>query len=76
MGLAHRLAPGQGLPKRPEDAVTAINQAIREYRTEAETEYFRFKWFKAGTMHIWFKGEDLLKEFNRIGAAGHADLPG
>ena len=67
---------GKGLPKRPHDALTAIKDAMQKGYSEAETNYFRFKWFKVGTLHIWFKREDLLKEFNRIGSDARSNLPG
>ena len=38
--------------------------------TECETDYFRVRWFLKGTVHIWFKREDLLAELNRIGSGG------
>jgi len=62
---------GQGAPKPPHDAITAIQTAMRESRREAETDYFRFRWFKSGTLHVWFKRDDLRREFNRI-AGGNA----
>jgi len=36
-----------------------------------ETEYFRFKCFKNGNLHIEFKRDDLLQQFNQIAADGH-----
>lgn len=37
-----------------------------------ETEYFRFKGFRNGNLHLWFKRLNLLAEFNRI--AGKSTL--
>lgn len=36
-----------------------------------ETEYFKFKAFKNGNLHLEFKRDDLLQEFNRVAADGH-----
>jgi len=66
---------GKGLPKRPGNATTAIKDAMQKKEQEAETEYFRMKWFKVGTMHVWFKRPDLVKDFNQIGAAGSVEIP-
>lgn len=62
---------GKGSPKPPHDAMTVLLAAMRESKQEAETDYFRFRWFAAGTLHIWFKRDDLRREFNRL-AGGNA----
>lgn len=41
-----------------------------------ETDYFRFRCFKNGNLHIEFKREDLLAELNRIGSGGLQHLKG
>jgi hypothetical protein len=68
------LLDGKGAPKYPGDLVTKINSAIQENEHTAETDYFKVKWFKKGTMHFEFKRDDLLAEFNRV--AGGARLKG
>ncbi len=61
------LLDGTGVSKYPDDAVTKIKEATREEKWECETDYFHFKWFKNGNMHIYFKRIDLVRELNRIG---------
>lgn len=36
-----------------------------------ETEYFKFKSYKNGNLHIEFKRDDLLSLFNRVACDGH-----
>jgi hypothetical protein len=65
------LLDGKGPIKDAGSLVTAIKQTIRDKRgNECETPYFKARWFKRGTLHIWFKRVDLLAELNRIGAGG------
>ena len=65
------LLDGKGPIKHPGNLVAVIMETMRDTReNECETPYFRVRWFKKGTMHIWFKREDLLNELNRIGAGG------
>lgn len=71
----HMLA-GKGFPQHPDDAATVIASSMQARSTQAETEYFRFKWFKIGTLHIEFKRADLLQEFNRIAAGGRPEMGG
>lgn len=33
---------------------------------EAESEYFRARWFKNGNLHLWFLRSDLLQKANRM----------
>lgn len=69
---------GKGQPKPPNDLVTAIQADMQAHKRirhhEVETEYFRARWFKVGTIHIWFLRKDLLKEFNRIAGEGQNQL--
>ena len=37
---------------------------------EGETEYFKFKLYNNGNIHITFKRMDLVKEFNRVAGGG------
>ena len=59
------LLNGKGAAKYPGNALTIIRQAIQDKKWQCETEYFNFKWYKKGTLHIQFKRLDLLKEFNK-----------
>lgn len=65
------LLDGKGPVKPPDDLVTAMKGVMRDSQaTECETDYFKVRWFLKGTLHIWFKREDLLAELNRIGSGG------
>lgn len=67
------LFDGKPLPKYPCEMTNlspAISKSGHGGPNEFETEYFRFQWFKVGTMHIYFKRLDLLEEFNRVAATG------
>ena len=68
------LLDGKGGIKYPHDLVTTIKTAIREKRWEAETEYFRCKWYKKRSLHITFKRLDLVQELNKI-AGGNRIKP-
>ena len=64
------LLDGAGIPdgyKSP--LVDAIN-AIGEYNTLGETNYFRFRCFKNGNLHLWFKRSDLVAKLNLIAGSG------
>jgi len=37
---------------------------------EGESQYFRFRFFANGNLHLWFKRADLLLRFNQIAGAG------
>lgn len=63
-GVFHLLA-GQGIPKdRRGPLIEAINSCKGG---QGETEFFRFKCFKKGTLHLEFKRLDLVKELNYLG---------
>ena len=64
------LLDGNGIVEYPGDFLTAIKNAISHKEWQCETEYFRAKWFKKGTLHIEFKRLDLINELNRIGGSG------
>lgn len=59
------LIDGKAAPKYPEDIVTVINNACRQRQWDAETPYFKMKWFKKGTLHIEFKRLDLVAAINK-----------
>ena len=60
------LLDGKGVAKYPEDAVTKINEAIGDKQWECETEYFAFRWYKKGSIHIRFKRLDLVRRLNKL----------
>jgi len=49
--------------------VDAISQL--EIGKIGETDYFKFKFFGNGNLHLWFKRPDLVKEINRIAGGGN-----
>jgi len=67
------LLDGKGVVKYPGDFLTQIKDAIRRKEWSCETEYFRARWYKKGTMHIELKRQDLINELNKI--AGSGQLP-
>ncbi|MEI7636078.1 MAG: DUF4942 domain-containing protein [Syntrophus sp. (in: bacteria)] len=72
---AFHLMDGKGPIKWPGDIITALTEACRNNQWETETDYFHLKWFKAGTLHIEFKRQDLLAKLNSI-AGGNRLKPG
>jgi len=70
----HRL-DGKSAPKYPDGLVTTVNQAMRERKTEIETQYFRCRWYRNGNLHMEFKRIDLLKQLNQYGG-DHEHVPG
>jgi hypothetical protein len=44
--------------------------ALAENPGEGMTEYFKYRGYHKGTLHIWFRREDLVQRFNRIGGGG------
>ena len=59
------LLDGKGTVSYPGDLVTIIRDNIKSMK--AETDYFKLKWYKKGTLHIEFKRLDLLERLNAIG---------
>jgi hypothetical protein len=65
---AFHLLDGKGLPKYPGDFLTAIREAMRNSRRSGfagESEYFRFKVYGNGNVHLELKRMDLVDEINR-----------
>jgi len=60
------LLDGRGVAKYPEDAVTKINEAIGDKKWDCETEYFAFRWYKKGSLHIRLKRLDLVRCLNKL----------
>ena len=46
--------------------------ASEDFDGDGETPHFKFRVFKNGNMHLWFKRKDLLARFNAL--AGGARL--
>ena len=63
--------------KRLEDIVT-IEAAIKDNQTtnEAESTFFRMRYFKKGTLHLVFKDEALWAKFNQVACDGKNWLGG
>ncbi len=57
---------GKGITKYLDDAATIIKEAMNKDMWECVTDYFEFKWFKNGNMHVTFRRLDLVYELNRI----------
>jgi hypothetical protein len=68
------LLDGKVPPKYPGDAVTAIREALNGGAVAGETEYFRWKAFQNGNMHLEFKRADLLERLNVVGGRGQPGL--
>lgn len=68
------------LDSKPHDTdATDIAQGAMSsggYPGECETAYFRFRWFKKGTMHVWFLRDDLVRQMNRIIASHYGEALG
>jgi hypothetical protein len=65
---AFHLLAGKGIPDGYRSPlIDAINTT--EFGGEGETEFFKFRPFHNGNLHLWFKDEKLLQEFNRIAGA-------
>ena len=45
-------------------------------KDSGETEYFKFKVFKNGNLHLWFKRMDIVKQLNAVGAGNNFELKG
>lgn len=45
-------------------------------KTEIETEYFRVRRFKNGSLHVWFRREDLVAKANQMIAAHYGETLG
>jgi len=72
--LAFNLLDGRGVPKYPNDLGTVLRTAIHESKDVLETEYFKFKVYGNGNIHVEFKRMDLVDSLNRIGSGGKFEL--
>ena len=62
---------GKSKPERYGGLVGAIKDARQgrgfgECSGNGESDYFEFKWFKNGNMHITFKDQEMVEKLNRI----------
>lgn len=55
--------------------LTSLDSKTFTFGTWIDSEFFKFKVFKKGTIHLMFKDEWLYQEFNRIVAKGKNWLP-
>lgn len=69
------LMDGKGVPKYPDTLVTQIDEACRAKKWEAETEYFKLKWYKKGSLHMEFKRMDLVNEINKRAGGNRLNKP-
>jgi len=64
------LLDGKGHAKAPNDLLTALKAACKAGVQEGETEYFKFKFYKKGTLHLTVKNPELVDMLNqRAGGA-------
>ena len=59
------------------DGIVTICSAIRGHCTtqEAYSSFFKMRWFKKGTLHLWWLDEQLRQDFNVAAARGKGWLP-
>ena len=74
LDLAFNLLDGKGVPKYPHDLCTFIRDALHERKLKFENDYFKFKRYENGNIHIEFKRMDLVDRLNRIGSGGKFEL--
>lgn len=55
---------------------SALTGAFPEWGHNPESEFFTIRYYKKGTVHLTFKSERLLMDFNRAAAKGKNWLPG
>lgn len=53
----------------------AVNRAERWQSFDMDLHFVRVKFFKKGTMHLWFQDLDLLQKFNIFGSQRKGWLP-
>lgn len=52
------------------ELVDAIDAAAKAKTNEGETQFFRFRLFRNGNLHVWFTRADLLLRFNQLAGGG------
>ena len=70
MDNAFSMVDGKGVSKFPGNALTAIRKAKQDGYSETKTEYFNFKWYNNGNLHIRFRRMDLVDRINQIAGKG------
>jgi len=71
IGKVFALLDGKGVPEYKDTLTSLINEAIREDKSELQTEYFNLKWY-SNTIHMSFRRMDLVKQINQIAADHHS----
>lgn len=76
LGNVFSLLDGKGVQHYPNDLYSRFQNAMwkKERGESYDDEYFQFKCFKNGRVHIVFKRHDLLDKLNQI--ASDRELPG
>jgi hypothetical protein len=67
---AFSLMDGHGPSTYPGDSISVLRQAIKNRVINCETQYFKYKWYMKGSLHIEFKRMDLVAKMNAIGGKG------
>lgn len=67
---------GQPLPSTHYGPLYDAINALPKELNSGECEYFEFRCFKNGNLHLRFKRLDLLAELNRVGSGGEPRLKG
>jgi hypothetical protein len=71
---------GKELPERYAGIVGAVDGELRGVygptAFQVESDYFRFKAFKNGNAHVWFRRDDLLEKVNRLLAEHYGEVLG
>lgn len=57
---------GKGIPSSHHGPLTDAIYALPSHETTGETDYFRFKCYKNGNLHIEFKRSDLVDKLNAV----------
>lgn len=53
-----------------EERFSRMGYNVTDFDGNCESQYFRIRFFKKGTVHLWFKDLKLWELFNRTAAAG------
>jgi len=70
---------GRDLPERYAGivgAVDAMRGGCERRAFEVESEYIRFRTFKNGNVHLWFRRDDLLRKVNLLLAEHYGEVLG
>jgi len=57
---------GNAAPEYQQGLCAAMRTAFHEKKSEAETDYFRVRWFQNGNAHLWLKRDDLAERANKL----------